>query len=133
MVCHPLFELSQWADVRVSRGERGGFLFIANYLDDPIATTIRYDGDTLFGGHPVNLPARRGLILPLDWQVTDGVTLHYATGEVAEVTSSDTGITLRLVPDEFTAELTLNGFRCENATDRSKRPRPRDPRQSAGQ
>jgi hypothetical protein len=116
MDCHPLFELSEWADVRASRGDRGTFLFINNYQDDPISTTIAYEGETLFDGNPVQLPARRGLILPLEGQLHDDVLLHYATGEVAEITAGDAGITLSLVPTEFVAELTLSGYRCDEAT-----------------
>ncbi len=118
MNCPPLFELSEWADVRASRGDRGSFLFVNNYQDDPISTTIMYQGETLFGGHPVHLPARRGLILPLKWRIDDDVLLHYATGEVAAVVPDEGGsLTLSMVPADFVAELTLNGYRCEGATE----------------
>jgi beta-galactosidase len=63
MGCEPLFKLSEWADARVSRGEQGAFLFVNNYLDDPIETTVEYDGRLLFDGRPVSLPARSGTIL----------------------------------------------------------------------
>ncbi|MGH2544461.1 MAG: beta-galactosidase, partial [Ardenticatenaceae bacterium] len=116
MDCHPLFELSEWADVRASRSARGTFLFINNYQDDPISTTLTYEGETLFGSNPVHLPARRGLILPLEWHLDDDVVLHYATGEVAEIAAGDASITLKMVPAEFTAELTLAGYRCDEAT-----------------
>lgn len=114
--CQPLFELSDWADVRISRAEEGDFLFINNYQDDPISTTIACDGVLHFGGNPVNLPARRGLILPLEWRLNDDVLLHYATGEVTEVVTDENGLTLKLDPPEFVAELTLNGYVCEQGS-----------------
>ncbi|MDW7991035.1 MAG: hypothetical protein RMK65_02620, partial [Anaerolineae bacterium] len=83
--CPPAFALSDWADVRLSTGERGSFLFVNNYQDDPIETTVAWKGQPLFGGHPVHLPARQGAILPLDWQVVEGITLRYATTEVRRV------------------------------------------------
>lgn len=113
--CPPAFALSDWADVRVSAGERGCFLFINNYQDDPIETTIAWQGELLFGGHPVRLPARQGAILPLDWQVTDGVLLHYATAEVRRVERAADSLTLHLAQDDFVAEMTLIGWECPGA------------------
>lgn len=114
MDCRPLFQLSEWADVRLSRGPRGSFLFINNYQDDPIAPVISYEGRPLFDGNPVHLPARRGLILPLEWQLdNDDVVLHFATGEVTQVTTDAGRITLDLVPAECVAELSCAGYVCE--------------------
>ncbi len=113
--CPPAFALSDWADVRVSVGERGCFLFINNYQDDPIETTIAWQGELLFGGHPVHLPARQGAILPLEWQVTEGVLLHYATAEVRRVERAADSLTLHLAQDAFVAELTLSGWECPRA------------------
>lgn len=110
--CPPAFVLSDWADVRLSWGERGGFLFINNYQDDPIETTIAWQGKLLFGGHPIRLPARQGAILPLDWQVIEGVILHYVTAEVRRVEQNVDSLTLHLAQDEFVIELTLNGWEC---------------------
>ncbi len=110
-----LFALSDWADVRLSRGEQGSFLYVNNYQDDPLSTTIQMNGEALFGGHPVCLPARRGLILPLEWPVGEGVFVHYMTGEVVEVQEDERGMTLSVVPEEFTAELSLSGYRCAGA------------------
>ncbi|MEP7359495.1 MAG: glycoside hydrolase, partial [Anaerolineales bacterium] len=113
--CAPLLRLSPWADARLSRGERGSFLFLNNYQDDPIETTVEYAGSTLFGGQPVHLPARQGLILPLDWQVEPGVTLHCATSEILSVERPAGGLTLRTRLPEFYAELSLDGYRCPDA------------------
>lgn len=116
MECHSLFQLSEWVDVRASRGAGGTFLFMTNYQDDPTTTTVVYDDKPVFGGNPVHLPAWRGLILPLEWHLNDDVVLHYATSEVTSVTVGDADITLKLVPSEFAAELTLSGYRCDGAT-----------------
>lgn len=116
MDCPSLFTLSDWADVRLSRGDRGAFLFVNNYQDDPVATTIEMAGERLFGGRPIVLPARRGLILPLEWQLDDGVLVHYATGEVSAVEREEPGLILQIEPREFVAELTLAGYQCEGAS-----------------
>ena len=105
----PLFELSQWADISLSAGERGQFLFINNYQDDSLETTIRYAGQPLLGGHAVRVPARRGLILPLEWQLTAEVLIHYVTAEIVSVTVAGSQIRLQTEPAEFAAELTLRG------------------------
>jgi beta-galactosidase len=117
MDCSPMFELSHWADVRLSQGEAGSFLFVANYRDDPVETTVAYTSTPLFGGHPVTLLARRGVILPLEWRVAPGVHLHYVTSEVTQVEDTGARLTLRMDPAEFVAELSLNGYRCAEGMD----------------
>ncbi|GAB4491536.1 MAG: beta-galactosidase [Anaerolineales bacterium] len=108
----PLFEMTDWVDMRLSQGENGNFLFVNNYQDDPIETTLSSAGERLFGGAPLQVAARRGLILPLEWQARPGVLIHYLTAEVVEIQESAQGLTLRLDPPQCTAELTLNGFTC---------------------
>jgi len=66
----------------------------------------------LFCGEALRLPARRGQILPLDWQPRTGVTIHYVTSEIVEVTDDGATITLRTEQDEFFAEVSLVGYRC---------------------
>ncbi|MEP0807089.1 MAG: beta-galactosidase [Chloroflexota bacterium] len=108
----PLFAMSDWADVRLSEGENGRFLFVNNYQDDPIETTLEAAGERLFGGAPLKVPSRRGLILPLEWRARNGVLIHYLTSEVVEIQETEQTLTLRLDPPQFAAELTLNGFAC---------------------
>ena len=115
MDCPALFEMSEWADTRLSAGERGSFLFVSNYQDDPIATVIRLGGEPLFGGNPVRLPARRGAILPLGWQLAPDVRVEYASAEIREVVREGVTITLKAAQEAFDAELTLRGYRCANA------------------
>ncbi|HUM72019.1 MAG TPA: beta-galactosidase, partial [Chloroflexota bacterium] len=123
MDCHPLFQLNKsglrvtegWADVRLSRGQKGSFLFINNYQDDPLETTIAYKNEKMFGGNSVHLPARAGLILPLDWQLTTEVMIHYVTSEIVEITDDGASLMLRMRQNEFSAELTLSGYRCDLA------------------
>lgn len=115
MDCHPLFKLSEWADVRLSRGAKGSFLFINNYQDDPVETTIEYESESLFGGNPVLVPARRGLILPLDWRLNRDVLIHYATSEIVEITDDGSTIQLRMAQAGFAAELTLSGYHCDDS------------------
>jgi len=113
--CPRAFHLSEWADVRLSRGERGSFLFINNYQDDPIETEVSWQGQPLFGGNAIRLPARQGAILPLDWQVAEGIVLHYVTAEVRGVERREGALTLRLAQDTFAAELSLDGWECPGA------------------
>lgn len=95
MGCTPLFTMSDWLDVRLSQGERGSFLFVNNYQDDPIESTITLEGVPLFDGHPVNIAARSGAILPLNWQVTPDVMVHSLTAEVIAVSESAGHVTLK--------------------------------------
>ena len=115
MGCPPMFELSEWADVRLSRGERGSFLFINNYEDDPTETSVKYQGAPLFANQPLRLPARRGLILPVNWQLNDNVLVHFATTELDRVVHDGATLVLHGAQDEFSAMLTLKGYTCEQA------------------
>ncbi len=110
--CPRLFVLGDWADVRLSQGEHGSFLFIANYQDDPVETTVGCAGQPMFGGHAIRLAARRGAILPLAWRPAEGVTVEYLTSEVVGISETETGIVLQTDQDEFFAELALSGYVC---------------------
>lgn len=114
MDCSRLFTLSDWADVRLSEGDNGSFLFISNYQDDPAETTVSSAGAPLLGGHAIALPARRGQILPLDWQVKPGVTIHYLTSEVIEVTDEGSRVIVKTDLAEFTGEISLTGYRVSD-------------------
>jgi beta-galactosidase len=115
MGCQPLFRLSDWADIRLSRSDKAAFVFINNYQDDPVKTTVECAGRPLFGGNPVSLPARSGLILPLDWQPAPGVLVHYATSEITGVEANRQSLTLSTAQPAFDAELSLQGYRCPQA------------------
>jgi len=115
MGCPSLFGMSDWADIRLSRSENGNFLFINNYQDDPVETTVEYEGKLLFGGAPIHLPARRGAILPMDWQLRDGVKINYVTSEITEIVDVGPTITIKTEQTDFSAELTLSGYTCDHA------------------
>ncbi len=109
----PLFHAEPWVDVRISDGANGSFLFINNYQDDPVETKIEYNNQALFGGNPVNLPARRGSILPIDWSPRKGITVHYVTSEIIEILDNGVELILKTDQDEFFAELTLEDYECD--------------------
>lgn len=77
--------MSEWVDVRLSEGENGSFLFISNYQDDPVETTLCAAGVPMLGGHSLSIPARRSVILPLEWQFRPGIVIHYLTSELIDV------------------------------------------------
>ncbi len=109
----PLFGASEWVDVRLSEGENGSLLFVHNYQDDPITTTLSMRDVPLLGGEPLTLPARRGVILAIDWRVRPGVVIHLLTAEVIAVIDDGAGLTLHTEPAVFVAEVTLTGYRCD--------------------
>lgn len=107
----PLLQLSHWADARLSVGENGRFLYLNNYQDDPVDTTIARQNEPLFDGRSIHLPARQGLILPLEWQLNDHVTVHYATGEITGVTEAGDTLVLTTRPSTATAAITVGSNR----------------------
>lgn len=113
MGCPPAFSLDEWADVSLSRGPAGDFLFINHYGDDPLETTVTYRGVPLFDGHPIRLPARSGAILPLNWQVRPDVVVHYATAEVTAVRQEGSDLILTFAQPHFYVEVTAAGARFQ--------------------
>ncbi|MCB8978517.1 MAG: beta-galactosidase [Ardenticatenaceae bacterium] len=111
MGCTPQFQLSSWADVRLSEGANGRFLFLNNYLDDPVDTTVAYQNSPLFNGRSIHLPARQGLILPLEWQLNDDILVHYTTGEITGITEEGDTIVLSIRPSTATAEMSVGNKR----------------------
>jgi beta-galactosidase len=111
----PLFSLSDWADVRLSEGENGSFLFVNNYQDDPIETTISAADVPLLGGYSISIPARRGVILPLEWRLRPGIVIHYVTSEITEVRDEGNRLLLKTDQAACLAEVSLNGYRCDDA------------------
>lgn len=112
MGIRPLFEMSDWADVRLSEGENGQFLFINNYQDDLIEITLAMEGKPLFGGNRLQVPPRRGFILPLEWHLQPNILLHYCTAEVTEIQEQNDSFILKADPPHFTAEFSLTGYTC---------------------
>ncbi len=114
--CQPLFHLGEaWADVRLSQGEKGSFLFLNNYQDDPVTISITCNDEPMLAGQVVSLPARQGLILPVEWQFNQQVLIHYATAELMTATATDDALVFQTRPADVTAEFTLNGYRCDEA------------------
>lgn len=110
MGCLPLFDIdmNQWADVRLSEGENGSFLFVNNYQDDPVSVTLT-------GGYPITLAARRGAILPLDWQIKPGIVIHFCTSEIVEVNDDGAQVMIKTDQSEFYADVSLTGYRCDES------------------
>ena len=115
MGCRSLFTLSDWADVRLSEGAHGNFLFVNNYQDDPIETVISGAEGPMFGGYGVSLPARRGAILPLEWDARPGLHVHWLTAEVTDIIEDGQRLVLRLDPPDYAASLSLTGYRVNEA------------------
>lgn len=112
MGCAPLFTTSAWADVQLSQGEKGRFLFINNYQDDALETTLACNGQPLFSGQTLTLPARWGAILPLDWQARPGVIIHSLTSEIVEIVDNADQLIFKTEAREFTAEISVTHYQC---------------------
>lgn len=115
MGCLPLFDMDDWVNVRLSAGDNGSFLFVNNYQDDPVVTTVSTAEGPLLGGHALSLPARRGMILPLEWQPKAGILIHYITCELIDMIDEGTQFTLRTAQTEFMAEMSLTGYDCDES------------------
>ncbi|HAF47872.1 MAG TPA: glycoside hydrolase [Anaerolineaceae bacterium] len=111
----PLLTMTHWVDARLSIAENGRFLSINNYKDDPVDTVLSYQGQPLFGGNQVHLPARQGAILPLEWQYSEDILIHYATSEIRHIYNEKDALIFETAQPDVTAELTVKGYTCQDA------------------
>lgn len=116
MQCQSLFTCDPWVDVRLSCGEKGNFLFVNNYQDDPVSTVLHYQDSLLFGGNPIHLPARSGQILPLEWQLNKYIKLHYLTSEITDIKQHPTEWVIQTRQSQARAEISLSGYHCPEAS-----------------
>lgn len=84
-----LVKTDAWLNIQVRRGEKGTFLFINNLEDYAKTSTFNYKNEQLFDGKPLTLPMRSGLILPINWQVSEDLRVLYSTAEVTNKVVTD--------------------------------------------
>jgi len=81
----PSLDSFDWIDVRQMKGPLGRFLMLNNYSDDPFSDQIIRKGKALFNGRAVELPARSGLILPIETMILPELKLTYSTVELRQI------------------------------------------------
>jgi beta-galactosidase len=113
--CPVLLKMTDWVDARISVGEAGSFLFINNYKDDPIDTIVTKEDQSLTKAHAIHVPARQGVILPIEWHLNDQVLIHYITSEIRQIIMNDDCLVLETAEKSCAAEITLKGYSCDNA------------------
>lgn len=90
-----------------ANAEGGRYLTVVNIDEYDKITHLFRRGEVLFGGKEMTIPARKGLLLPLNMQITTDVKILWSTGEVIglEETSGQIALTVSLV--QQTEELVL--------------------------
>jgi len=71
--------------MRLMKGPLGKFLCLNNYQDDPWADTVSHHGKSLFNSRPIELPARSGLILPMNLKLKEDLRITYSTAELRKI------------------------------------------------
>jgi beta-galactosidase len=97
----PSLESFDWIDMRVLKGPLGSFFCLNNYSDDPWLDRVSYKGKTLMGGRPLELPARSGLICPLDFHLNKDLIIRYATSELCGIEEDENQIVLQFSKDGY--------------------------------
>ncbi|MCL6445369.1 MAG: hypothetical protein K6T83_18235, partial [Alicyclobacillus sp.] len=93
-------------------GEDGSLLFLNNADDIPRVTTLERCGSLAFEGGSISVPARAGLMLPINLAVNDDVQIEYSTVELVSVSRSldEVAVTFRPNPlSEGVAKFLTNG------------------------
>jgi beta-galactosidase len=97
----PALESFDWIDVREMTGPLGKFICLNNYSDDPWMDLITRKGKDLFNHHPIVIPARSGLVLPLDVMILPDLKLTYSTVELREIESHKKHIILHFSSEGY--------------------------------
>lgn len=87
--------------------EGGRYLTVVNIDEYPKTTHLFRHGQALFDGKEITVPARRGLLLPLDMQIAPGVRILWSTGEFIGLEETEEQITLTVSLMQKTEELVL--------------------------
>jgi beta-galactosidase len=95
------FESFEWIDVRLLKGPLGSLLCLNNYSDDPWMDSLNNKGKTLMGGRPFELPARSGLICPIDLKLNKDLLIKYATVELTQVDEDENRIVLQFSKEGY--------------------------------
>lgn len=90
----PRYTASSWISIRTLHSKQGQLVLLNNYQDDPWEGKVFYRNKSLFGGKKITVPARSGVILPLNWRISDNVTLVWSTSEVRSIKFTRRGVTL---------------------------------------
>ncbi|MFP7298881.1 beta-galactosidase [Neobacillus niacini] len=73
-------------DIAVRSDSEGRtFFFIHNFDEYKKTTTLNYSGQALFGGKNFVIPARSGLMLPINIPILGDLSISYGTGEIYQV------------------------------------------------
>ncbi|WP_100010002.1 beta-galactosidase [Lentibacillus sediminis] len=89
------FALEDELDISMRSSTDGGeFIFLHNFDEYKKATTIHIDGNPLLDGRELTVSAKSGLMLPLEVNITDELTVQYGTGEIFQVEETDEELTL---------------------------------------
>jgi beta-galactosidase len=84
--------------------------FVINNLDDwKKQITVTYDGYQPFGDSQIEIQGREGLILPVNYQVTEDLVLLYATQELEEVTCEPDAVVCTFAMKTSRLELKYQG------------------------
>lgn len=80
------FQLEDELDITVRSDSEGStFFFLQNFDEYKKVTPLKYRGQSLLGGKTLVIPPRSGLMLPINVQLREGLTLEYGTGEIYSV------------------------------------------------
>lgn len=77
------WELDDEVDAVMRSGADGsGFVFLNNFDEYVKETRVVYQGKELFGGKPVTVPSKGGLMLPVQVPLDEDFKIVYGTGEI---------------------------------------------------
>ncbi|MGM0865693.1 MAG: beta-galactosidase [Bacillota bacterium] len=84
------------------------FLFVGNYDEVEQSGVIYEDGQPLFDGEAINLPPRSSVMIVRNYEITDGLTIDFATAEVTRLYETKDQIEITLKPIGSTGMLKVD-------------------------
>ena len=90
----PVVQTDDWLYTQVRKGPKGMFLFIHNLDEYDKSSRFVYHEEPLFDDTPLVIPARKSVILPINWSVTDDVKVIYSFCEFNKINITNDQIEL---------------------------------------
>jgi beta-galactosidase len=84
------------------------FLFVGNYDEVKQSGVIYEDGQPLFDGEAIDLPPRSSLMIIRNYEITDGLSIDFATAEVTALYETKDQIEMTLKPIGSAGMLKVN-------------------------
>ena len=113
--CLPTLTARPWISTRALKSPNGQLMMLNNYQDDPWVGQLFEGKRVLFGGKVIQVAARSGVILALNWRLDDHHVVEWSTAEVREIVRLPRSIKVRWASEGYVKIRTVKAHKSSTA------------------